>query len=114
MGKFKELYLTEVKNEDVIDMFIRDSFSKEKPVVRGTPNLKITKMPKDTWALVNFSTPILYRNKKNKIFFNTEKFSATTSKIQSMIRKGLKNERGVIKPTTEVDTDGIADAIRKG
>ena len=93
-------------NEDVIRMFINDSFPKDKMPVWGTNNLKITKYP-NGWALVNYNTPILYRaNGSNVIVFNTKKYSVTTSKIQSQIRRNFAGQ-----PVKETDEAGIYSAI---
>jgi hypothetical protein len=99
--------LTEASNPEVIKMFIDDSFPKDKKPVWGTDNLKITKID-NGWALVNYSTPILFRNSNNKMFMNTEKYSATTSKIQNAIKTALGD-----KGFKEVDENGIKDEIEK-
>jgi hypothetical protein len=93
-------------NEDVIRMFINDSFPKDKMPVWGTANLKISKMP-NGWALVNYQTPILYRaNGSDVVVFNTHKYSVTTSKIQSQIRRNFAGQ-----PVKETDEAGIHSAI---
>jgi hypothetical protein len=93
-------------NEDVIRMFISDSFPKDKMPVWGTSNLKITKYP-NGWALVNYNTPILYRaNGSDTVVFNTHKYSVTTSKIQSQIRRNFAGQ-----PVKETDEAGIYSAI---
>lgn len=81
-------------NEDVIRMFLEDSFPKDKRPVWGTDNLKISKRP-NGWSLVNYSTPILYRaDGESAVYFNTTKYSVTTSKIQSYIKR-IANELGI-------------------
>lgn len=37
--------------------------------------------------LVNYNTPIAYRQQENRIFLNKTKYSVTTSKIQTLIRR---------------------------
>ena len=101
-----EVNLTEASNPEVIGMFISDSFPKDKKPTWGTDNLKITKMD-NGWALVNYSTPILFRNSDGDMFFNSQKYSVTTSKIQSAIKSKLEGD------FKEVDEKGIKEAIDK-
>jgi hypothetical protein len=77
-------------NEDVIRMFLEDSFPKNKRPVWGTKNLKITKMGPD-WGLVNYSTPLLIRKSSGKLLFNAKKYSTTTSTIQKKIRAIMRS-----------------------
>lgn len=90
-------------NEEVIEMFAEDSFPKDKRPIWGTEHLKITKMGSG-WALVNYATPILYRDSTGKVYFNTQKYSVTTSRIQNMIRQ-------YVAGAEEVDGNGIQSAI---
>ena len=86
------LYVKEASNYDVIKMFIDNSFPKNKLPVWGTQNLKITKTL-NGWSLVNYATPLLYRkNGENKIYYNADKYSVSTSKIQNDIKSALVNE----------------------
>jgi hypothetical protein len=104
--KEADLDVESKSNEDVIRMFVDNSFPKDKMPVWGTANLKITKYP-NGWALVNYQTPILYRaNGEEGIYFNTQKYSVTTSKIQTYIRRNLTG-----KPVKEVDEAGIRQTI---
>lgn len=81
-----EATVMEAKNTDVIDMFITDSFPKDKKPNWGTENLKINK-EHNGWSLVNYSTVIVYRpNDSDNIYLNKKKYSVTTSKIQHQIR----------------------------
>lgn len=91
------------RNETVIQMFIDDSFPKDKRPVWGTANLKISKMGPG-WALVNYATPIMYRSSTGELFFNTTRYSVTTSRIQNMIRSYSAG-------ASEVDESGIRSAI---
>jgi hypothetical protein len=101
-----DLEVESTANEDVIRMFINDSFPKDKMPVWGTTHLKITKYP-NGWALVNYNTPILYRaNGSDVVVFNTKKYSVTTSKIQSQIRGAFAGQ-----PVKETDEAGIYSAI---
>lgn len=92
-------------NGQVIDMFINDSFPKDKLAEWGTANLRISKQ-ENGWALINYSTPIMYRDNKNgETYFNVDRYSATTSKIQNYIRQQV---RGL---ANEVNEKGIRQAI---
>lgn len=103
----KEL-MSETSNVDVIDMFLSDSFPKDKLPSWGTANLKITKQPKG-WVLVNYATPILYReNGSDRVLFNTQKYSPTTSKIQTGIREMARSKDVKL---TEVNEEGIRKEI---
>lgn len=99
------LMLTEKTNKEVIDMFIGDSFPKDKMPTWGTKNLKINK-EKNGWSMVNYTTPLLYRDKSGTIYLNTDKYSPTTSKLQNLIKSEL---RGMDYKTT--DESGIRKAI---
>ena len=104
--KEADLEKDSAQNADVIRMFLEDSFPKDKMPVWGTPNLKITKYP-NGWALVNYQTPILYRaNGSDVVVFNTHKYSVTTSKIQSQIRRSFAGQS-----VKETDEAGIYSAI---
>jgi len=80
---------TAATNEEVIQMFLEDSFPKNKRLVWGTKNLKITKMGSD-WGLVNYTTPLLIRKSSGKLLFNTKKYSVSTSAIQNKIRAAMR------------------------
>ena len=89
INKITETTLLEKTNDDVIKMFINNSFPKDKLPNWGTENLTINKEP-NGWSLINYSTPILYRkNKDGSLYFNIDKYSVSTSKIQNSIRAGL-------------------------
>ncbi len=86
------LYVKEASNYDVVKMFVDNSFPKDKLPVWGTQNLKITKTS-NGWSLVNYATPLLYRkNGENKIYYNADKYSVSTSKIQTGIRSVLTDK----------------------
>jgi hypothetical protein len=106
--KEADLEVESKSNEDVIRMFIDNSFPKDKMPVWGTTNLKISKYP-NGWALVNYQTPILYRdNASDTIYFNTQKYSPTTSKIQTQMRRNFTGQ-----PVKETDEAGIVNAIAR-
>lgn len=83
-----EIILNEVTNEAVIEMFINDSFPKDKKPKWGTKNLKIKKQP-NGWSLVNYDTALLYRSEDGNLKFNSTKYSMSTSTIQNVIRRYL-------------------------
>lgn len=101
--------LNETANQDVIKMFLEDSFPKNKRDVWGTTNVKIRKENQNDWSLVNYSTPILFRHAES-VWYNGTRYSVTTSKIQSQIR-GLAGQLGI--DLVETDGNGIKDAIEK-
>jgi len=84
----EEVVLNEVTNEAVIEMFINDSFPKDKKPEWGTKNLKIKKQP-NGWSLVNYDTALLYRSEDGDLKFNTTKYSMSTTTIQNVIRRYL-------------------------
>ena len=92
------------RNDEVINLFVSDSFPKDKRQDWGTPNLRIVKQT-NGWALINYATPIMYRNDAGELYFNTQKYSQTTSKIQNQIRQAVGGS------ATEVDEGGITQAI---
>lgn len=103
---FKDIFetvLNETKNEDVIRMFANDSFPKDKKQSWGTKNLKIRK-EMNGWSLVNYATPIVFRNNEGEVFFNIDKYSQTTTVIQNKIKSMLSDY-------TEVGEGGIKREI---
>lgn len=99
------LKVSATDNSSVISMFINDAFPKDKNPEWGTPNLRISKQP-GGWALVNYATPLLFRsNSSDELFFNTDKYSVSTSRIQNMIRQEVGGS------ATEIDEAGIQAAI---
>ena len=98
--------LNEATNPQVIDMFSSNSFPKDKKKEWGTKNLKIRKED-NGWALINYTTPLAFRNDSGVVFFNTEKYSPTTSTIQNKLKSALGSYK-------EVDEKGIRKAIESG
>ena len=94
------------KNEDVIRMFLDDSFPKDKKPVWGTKNLRISKNGTNDWSLVNYQTPLLRRFSNGKVKMNEKKYSVTTSAIQNKIR-GIARELNV----TLIGVDGDEDLL---
>jgi len=98
-----------LRNNDVAQTFFDGTFDKDKGPVRGTENLRITQM-QNGWALVNYKTPIVYRDNEGNVFFNEETYSQSTSKIQSAI-KGIAEQLGVTMDV--VDGQGIQNEIER-
>jgi DNA-directed RNA polymerase subunit M/transcription elongation factor TFIIS len=99
---------TETINADVIHIFLADTFPKEMNKNWGTANLKIVKEP-DGWSLVNYWTRILYRGAGGKVYFNTKKYSTTTTGIQREIQRVAK-ELGV--KLIPVEDDSLDESIK--
>ena len=95
---------TAATNDEVINMFVSDSFPKDKMPEWGTPNLKIVKKP-NGWALVNYATPLAYRNASGDVYVNENKYSNTTTIIQKKLFKALTDSG--IAVDTMVDADNI-------
>jgi len=102
--KIKKTY-REKTNLDVIEMFIEDSFPKDKRQTWGTPNLKITSYVDENgdkgWGLKNYDTFLLRRTNSGELHFNLKKYSVSTTKIQNQIKRIL-NDKG-IKYTTDLE-----------
>ncbi len=90
-GSFTDKQLTEMAtNLDVIEMFVMNTFPKNKKPIWGTKNLKITKEDIG-WSLINYNTPLLFRDDSGALYFNTQKYSVSTSTIQNQIKRTLDN-----------------------
>jgi len=115
--EIEEAELNETSNMDVIQKFVDDSFphNKEEAAeqgiqtwspVWGSTNLKISKQD-NGWALINYATPLMFRDDEGKLYFNTDKYSVTTSKVQNQIKGALE---GV--DYEEVDEEEIKNVIK--
>ena len=85
---YGESYQKENRNSNVIDAFLADTFPKQnKNRIWGTQHLKIQYSPDGQgWGVVNYQTYLLFRSDvTGRLYFNIEKYSRTTSKIQSYI-----------------------------
>ena len=116
--KIDEDELNGTSNLDVIEKFVADDFYHDAEEAKaagianwsaiwGSNNLKISKQ-KNGWALINYDTPILFRDDDAQMYFNSQKYSLTTSKIQKMVKDLLKDV-----DFEEVDDEGIKDVIEK-
>jgi hypothetical protein len=104
-----EAKLNERTNEEVIQMFLADRFTKDKMQSWGTANLKIEKDEySGQWGLKNYMTWIVYRAADGKVYLNSHKYSVTTSKIQNYIRR-IAQELGV--QLTEVEDDNLTKVM---
>ena len=104
------------RNDEVIEAFFRGDFphtSEEYDVSTmrnekwGTRNLTIQPSGYG-WALVNYWTPIVYRDSNGAFWFNTDRYSVTTSKIQNQIRREASYQGINMR---EVNEDRIRKAI---
>ena len=109
MNTKASLLKTETRNGDVIHIFLSDTFPKDMSKNWGTGNLKIVKEP-DGWSLVNYWTRILYRGVGGKVYFNTKKYSQTTTSIQREIQS-IAKELGV--KLIPVEDDSLDESIKK-
>lgn len=99
--------INETANDDVIEAFMSGNIPSNRRFPWGTAHLKINKENDSDFSLVNYSTPIAFRHEES-VWFNGQKYSVTTSKIQSQIRgSASRNHVDMI----ETDGDGIRDAI---
>ena len=89
-------------NLEVIDMFIEDNFSKDCLELFGAKNLKIVKSH-NGYILMDYSTPILYRDNNGKLFLNNHRYSVTTSKIQGQVRNKLNEFNIIVDEIGEID-----------
>lgn len=108
MNTKASLLKTETRNGDVIHIFLSDTFPKDMSKNWGTGNLKIVKEP-DGWSLVNYWTRILYRGVGGKVYFNTKKYSQTTTSIQREIQS-IAKELGV--KLIPVEDDSLDESIK--
>lgn len=72
-------------NENVIKNYLRFIDSKS-----HNENLYTRRNYNGEWELVNYSTPLV-RIIDNTLYFNTKKYSVTTSKIQTYIKREIAN-----------------------
>ena len=134
----EKMLLTEISNEEVIRNFVgkredgdMGNFPKnadEAPKfnvrtdtwspIWGSANLKITRVPLDLekdergWSLNFNATPMLYVDKDGGIYFNNEKRSTSTTKIQTTIKNLLQNDQELSDKVREVDRETIVKLER--
>ena len=101
---FKQFF-TEATNKDIVTRFFDTQNLKDG---KGVGNLLYSKNL-DGWSLINYSTPILYKDRFDKEYvINKDKYSSTTSTIQNMIRN-IAKERGI--KLKELSTEKLEDFI---
>lgn len=127
----EKMLLTEVSNEEIIRKFLTNDFPHDKEEapkygvrtdtwspIYGSANLKITRIPLDLeqevkgWALNNNATPMLYMDNEGGIYFNTQKMSTGTTKIQTTIKGFLETEPEIKDKVREVDSLTINKVIK--
>lgn len=88
-------------NYSVIEDFVNGNFG-----TKGSVHLYMIHEP-NGWSLVNYRTPILYQGSDSQtVFFNTDKYSVTTSRLQTAMRQALEG-----RDIQEVDEAGILSEI---
>jgi hypothetical protein len=106
-GLQKRTPLLETSNRDVIKAFMEDSFPKNRNPSLRTENLRIRQDGRSAlWGIQNYSTWLVVRNFDGTLYFNSQRYSATTSKIQTYIRA-----EAVYQGLNMIETD--EDGIRK-
>lgn len=80
--------IDEQVNLDIINMFVNNNVSEDDKESYCVNNLKLVKMP-EGWVLMNYSTPISYRDNSGKVYLNSTKYSITTSKIRGQVKNNL-------------------------
>ena len=80
-------------NLDVIKNFINHKEGKTplRNIVNGYYTYKGRTLASDGKSLYNYNTLIAYHSDNGKLYINNEKYSVTTSKIQSQIRRNAKH-----------------------
>lgn len=96
-------------NRQVIEMFVNDSFPKDKMPNWGSANLKINKEP-NGWSLINYYTPIMFRSNDGQVYMNNNKYSVTTSKLQGLMGY-LASQAGI--SVEKVDEAGMLAIMGK-
>jgi len=130
-----KMLLTEVSNEEVIRKFINNEYPHNKEEapkygvrtdtwspIWGTANLKITRVPLDMdkddepdergWSLNFNATPMLYKDEDGGIYFNSQKISTSTTKVQTIIKNMIENDPELKEKVREVDRDTIVKLVR--
>lgn len=107
-------------NLDVIKNFINHKEGKTplRNIVNGYYTYKGRTLASDGKSLYNYNTLIAYHSDNGKLYINREKYSRTTSKIQTQIRRNAKHytevserEINTIKLTDDLDRHNTFDYI---
>lgn len=96
-------------NLDVIKNFINHKEGKTplRNIVNGYYGYKGRTLASDGKSLYNYNTLIAYHSDNGKLYINKEKYSRTTSKIQTQIRHEAKNYTEVTE--REINTIKLTD-----
>lgn len=96
-------------NLDVIDNFINRKEGKTplRNIVNGYYVYKGRTLVSDGKALYNYSTLMAYHSDNGKLYINKDKYSVTTSKIQSQIRS--KSKHYIEVSEREINTIKLTD-----
>ena len=107
-------------NLDVIENFINREEGKTplRNINDGCYGYKGRTLASDGKSLYNYNTLIAYHSDNGKLYINKEKYSKTTSKIQSQIRRNAKHyieaserEINTIKLTDNYERNNTFDYI---
>jgi hypothetical protein len=125
------MLLNEVSNEQIVNKFITNEFAKSKEEankygiktdsfspVWGSPSLKLVRVPTDMeeleigWALNFNAIPIMFRDTNGALYFNKQKYSTSTSKVQTTIRGFLETNPEIKETVREVDGPTINKLVK--
>ena len=98
-----------MRNSDVIVNFINRKEGKTplRNIVNGYYTYKGRTLASDGKSLYNYNTLIAYHSDNGKLYINKEKYSVTTSKIQTQIR--CKSKRYTEVSEREINTIKLTD-----
>ncbi len=84
--------LNEATNDDVIRRFVLMDLP-SKGSLKGN-NVSVEHI-ENGWSFINYSTPLAYISKgdTSTLYFNSKKYSSTTSRIQSQLRSMASQQR---------------------
>lgn len=109
-----------MSNSDVIEKFINHKEGKTplRNIINGYYTYKGRTLISDGRTLYNYDTLMAYHSDDGKLYINREKYSRTTSKIQTQIRRKAKNytevtehEINSIKTADECEKNGTFDYV---
>lgn len=100
-------------NLDVIENFINHEEGKTplRNIINGCYGYKGRTLASDGKSLYNYNTLMAYHSDNGKLYINREKYSRTTSKIQSQIRRNAKHYIEVSE--REINTIKLTDNYKR-
>lgn len=100
-------------NLDVIAKFINREEGKTplRNIINGYYVYKGRTLASDGKSLYNYNTLIAYHSDNGKLYINRDKYSVTTSKIQSQIRCNAKHYTEVSE--SEINTIKLTDELER-